>query len=280
MDCDKLAKDTVIKGVIQMDLKLEGKSVIVTAASKGLGKATATEFAREGAHVLISSRSEETLRKTVEEIKQETGNSHVGYIVCDMKDGEHIQQMAAHAVQVNGKVDVLINNAGGPPAGKFTDMSDEEWYNAFELNLLSFIRTTRAVIPSMKKQGGGHIVNLASSSIKQSLDGLILSNTMRPGIAGLAKSLARELGGDHILVNTVGPGTIETDRISALNQKRAADKGASVEEIKQEAVETIPMKRYGEPTEFAKAIVFLASGANTYITGQSLIIDGGLVKAL
>lgn len=263
-----------------MDLQLKGKSVLVTAASKGLGRAIATEFAREEARVLISSRSESALASTVREIKQETGNQNVSYIVCDMKNAEEIRQMAEHAVSVNGTVDVLVNNAGGPPAGKFTDMSDEDWYHAFELNLLSFIRTTREVIPHMKKQGLGHIVNIASSSIKQSLDNLILSNTMRPAIVGLAKSLAREFAEDNILINTVGPGTIETDRVSELNQKKSDEQDISVEEVKQEAVQQIPMKRYGEPDEFAKAIVFLASGANTYITGQSLIIDGGQVKAL
>ncbi|MBP1950539.1 SDR family oxidoreductase [Virgibacillus litoralis] len=263
-----------------MDLQLKGKSVLVTAASKGLGKAIATEFAQEGANVLISSRSESSLASTVREIKKKTGNENVSYIVCDMKNTEEIRQMAEHAVSVYGTVDVLVNNAGGPPAGKFADMSDEDWYHAFELNLLSFIRTTRVVIPYMKKQEIGHIVNIASSSIKQSLDNLILSNTMRPAIVGLAKSLARELAEDNILINTVGPGTIETDRVLELNQKKSDKQGVSVEEVKQEAVQQIPMKRYGEPDEFAKAIVFLASGANTYITGQSLIIDGGQVKAL
>lgn len=263
-----------------MDLQLKEKSVIVTAASKGIGKAAALEFAREGAYVFISSRDESVLRQTVEEIKRETGNEHVGYAVCDMKSDKDISNMIKQAVAKNGTVDVLVNNAGGPPAGKFTDMSDDDWYHAFELNLLSFIRTTRAVIPFMKKQGGGRIVNVASSSIKQSLDGLILSNTMRPGIVGLAKSLARELGEDNILINTIGPGTIETGRIEELNKKRAEARGKSFEEVKEEEVQSIPMKRYGQPAEFARAIVFLSSGANTYVTGQSLVVDGGLVQAL
>ncbi|MFC4557622.1 SDR family oxidoreductase [Virgibacillus kekensis] len=263
-----------------MDLKLKAKSVIVTAASKGLGKATALEFAKEGAHVLISSRDASALKKSADEIIKETGNEQVHYTVCDMKKPEDIKAMVEYAVSVNGPIDVLVNNAGGPPAGTFSDMTDEEWYHAFELNLLSFVRTTREVIPHMKKQGGGHIVNLASSSIKQSIDNLILSNTMRPGIVGLAKSLARELAPNNILVNTVGPGTIETDRIQELNEKRAEKSGKSADEVKQEAIKQIPMKRYGEPVEFARAIVFLASGANTYITGQSLIVEGGAVKAL
>lgn len=263
-----------------MDLQLKGKSVVVTAASKGLGRAIAAQFAREGAYVLISSRDEKALNATVREIKEETGNERVSYTVCDMKSAADIKAMVEYAAKITGSVDVLVNNAGGPPAGKFTDMSDEDWYHAFELNLLSFIRTAREVIPYMKKQGGGHIVNIASSSIKQSLNNLVLSNTIRPGIVGLAKSLAREHGEDNILVNTVGPGTIETDRIVELNRKRAKAQGKPVEQIAGEAVQQIPMKRLGEPAEFAKAIVFLGSGVNTYITGQSLIVDGGQVKAL
>lgn len=263
-----------------MDLHLKGKSVIVMAASKGLGKAVATEFAREGAHVLIGSRNEETLHLAVEAIKQETGNANVDFAVCDMKNADDINHAVEKAVAWNGTVDVLVNNAGGPPAGKFLDMDDADWYHSFELNLLSFVRTTRAVVPYMKKQQQGHIVNLASSSIKTTLENLVLSNTMRPGIVGLAKTLSQELGADNILINTIGPGTIATDRIAELNQVKASQQGKSASEIKQEAVEEIPLKRYGEPDEFAKAVVFLASGANTYITGQSLIIDGGLVKAL
>ncbi|WP_430790794.1 SDR family oxidoreductase [Virgibacillus flavescens] len=263
-----------------MDLLLNGKSVIVTASSKGLGKAIATEFAREGAHVLLASRSEETLQRTVDSIKEETGNKHIDYAVCDMKDPHTIKEMVEKAIKWNGTVDVLINNAGGPPAGKFFDMSDEDWYHTFELNLLSFIRTMREAVPVMKKQQQGHIVNIASSSIKQSLDNLILSNTMRPGIVGLAKSMSQELSADNIMINTVGPGTIETDRISELNQRKAEQTGESMESIKANAESQIPIGRYGKPEEFAKAIVFLASGANTYITGQSLIVDGGLVKAL
>lgn len=263
-----------------MDLHLEGKSVVVTAASKGLGKAIALEFAREKAHVLISSRDESALKDAMNEIKQETGNEQVDYAVCDMKKEADIRDVINKAVSWNGTVDVLINNAGGPPAGDFMSMSDEDWYHAFELNLLSFVRTIRAAVPHMKKQQSGHIVNLASSSIKQSIDHLVLSNTMRPGIVGLAKTLSQELSEDNILVNTVGPGTIKTDRIQELNKIKAEKEQVSAEEISRKAEESIPMHRFGKPGEFAKAVVFLASGANTYITGQSLIVDGGQVKAL
>ncbi|MGP4061049.1 SDR family oxidoreductase [Halobacillus litoralis] len=263
-----------------MDLQLKGKSVVVLASSKGLGKAISTEFAKEGAHVLISSRSSEELQTTAAEIKEVSGNQQIDYQVCDVTKKDDIEQLIQKAIDWNGTVDVLINNAGGPPAGTFDQFSDEDWQKAFELNLLSFTRTIREVLPSMKEQQQGKIVNIASSSIKQTLDNLILSNTFRAGIVGLAKSLSQELAGDNILINTVGPGRIATGRVAALDQKRADKLGTSVEELKKKTEQSIPMGRYGEPEEFAKSVVFLASGANTYLTGQSLVVDGGLVKAL
>ncbi|WP_226037105.1 SDR family oxidoreductase [Aquibacillus saliphilus] len=263
-----------------MELHLDGKSVIVTAASKGLGKATAIEYAKEGAHVLISSRDEQELIKTVEEIKSKTGNTKIDFAVCDVTSSEQIKEMVKKCVDINGTVDVLVNNAGGPPAGTFDQFSDQDWQRAFELNLLSFIRIIREVLPYMKKQKRGHIVNIASSSIKQSLDNLLLSNTFRPGIVGLAKSLSQELSVDNILINTVGPGTIETDRIIDLNRIQSEKSNQTFEQLHSKIEQSIPMGRLGQPEEFAKAIVFFGSGANTYITGQSLIVDGGLVKAL
>lgn len=263
-----------------MDFNLRGKSVVVTAASKGLGRAIAEEFAREGAYVLISSRDEQVLAQTAEELKKKTANEQISFISCDMKNEDDIQQMIHEAVKLHGTVDVLINNAGGPPAGPFMEMSDEDWYHAFELNLLSYVRTIRQTVPIMQKQNYGRIVNIASSSIKQSIDNLVLSNTIRPGIVGLSKTLAQELSEDNILINTVGPGTIHTERIDYLNQKLAEKHQVPLEQIQENDEKTIPIKRYGKPEEFAKPVVFLASEANTYITGQTLLVDGGAVKAL
>lgn len=263
-----------------MELGLQGKSIIVTAASKGLGKAAAKQFAAEGAHVLISSRTEEALHKTRDEIREETGNNHVEYAVCDITDSQSIKALVSKAVELNDTVDVLINNAGGPPAGTFDKVNDEDWQNAFELNLLSFVRTIREVLPHMRKQGSGHIINFASSSIKQPIDNLILSNTFRAGITGLAKSLSQELAPDNILINTIGPGRIATDRVAHLDNVKAEKLNISHKEAKSRSEKSIPMGRYGEPEEFANMVVFLCSGANTYITGQSLLVDGGMVKAL
>lgn len=263
-----------------MDLKLQGKSVIVAAGSKGLGKATALEYANEGAKVVISSRNEEELAKAVEEIKEKTGNEAVRYQVCDITNYDQIKLLVHNTVTWHGTVDVLINNAGGPPAGGFDKFTDEDWQKAYELNLLSFIRLIREVLPHMRKNGEGKIVNLASSSIKQTLDNLILSNTFRAGIVGLAKSLSQELAKDNIMINTIGPGRIATDRVASLDEVRGSKLGLSAEEVREQTEKNIPIGRYGEPEEFAKMVVFLGSGANTYITGQSLVVDGGLVKAL
>lgn len=263
-----------------MDLNLNNKSVVVTAASKGLGKATALEFAKEGANVFISSRNEKLLQETQEEIQEQTGNQNIDYVVCDITRPDSIKGLMSQAAEKNGTIDVLVNNAGGPPAGTFDKFDDEAWQKAFELNLLSFVRTIREVLPYMRKQQRGHIINFASSSIKQTLDNLLLSNTFRAGIVGLAKSLSQELAGDNILINTVGPGRIATDRVAQLDEMRAQKLNVSYQELREKTEKSIPIGRYGQPEEFAKMAVFLCSGSNTYVTGQSFVIDGGMVKAL
>jgi len=263
-----------------MDLGLKGKSVIVMAASKGLGKATAEQFAKEGANVVVSSRNEEDLKVVVAEITESTSNDNVKYKTCDVTNPNDIKELVQFAADKYGTVDVLVNNAGGPPAGGFENFDDAAWQNAFELNLLSFVRAIREVLPYMQKQKSGHIINFTSSSIKQTLDNLILSNTFRAGVVGLAKSLSQELAKDNILINTIGPGRIDTERVRHLDSIRADKLGVSYEEIKSSTEASIPMGRYGLPEEFAKQAVFLCSSANTYVTGQTLLVDGGLVKAL
>ncbi|MBM7839268.1 3-oxoacyl-[acyl-carrier protein] reductase [Alkalihalobacillus xiaoxiensis] len=263
-----------------MDLHLAGKSVIVMAASKGLGRATAELFAEEGAKVVITSRNVEELEKTTAEIKQKNVQAQIDYHVCDVTQVDDVKKVVAYTKEKHGSVDVLINNSGGPPAGGFDQFSDDDWQAAFELNLLSYVRAIREVIPHMREQGGGHILNFASSSIKQSLDNLLLSNTFRAGVVGLAKSLSQELAKDHILINTLGPGRIATDRLAQLDQKKAERLGQTFEDVQAGEQSAIPIGRYGEPEEFARQAVFLCSGANTYVTGQAFLVDGGLVKAL
>ena len=262
-----------------MDLGLQGKVALVMAASKGLGRAVATELAREGASVVISSRDEETLSETAAEIREETG-AEVEPYAADITRAEDVQALFSHAAERFGGLDVLVNNAGGPPAGTFEDFGDEDWQAAFELVLLSLIRAVRASLPLMRERGGGRIVNIASSSIKQPIENLIFSNTFRAGILGLAKSLSAELAPDGILINTLGPGRISTARSQSMDASQAEARGVPIEEVRGQFESRIPLGRYGEPEELARVATFLASPANSYVTGQAILVDGGMVRAL
>ncbi|MGY4688955.1 SDR family oxidoreductase [Salibacterium sp. K-3] len=260
-----------------MDLGLEGRGVVVLASSRGLGKESARQFALEGAQVMVTGRNKDELQQTVENIRNETGAS-VHAQVCDITKPEEIHTLMEEALHQMGRLDVLVNNAGGPKAGLFEDMGDEDWQHAFELTLFSFIRAIRAALPELKKNEG-RIVNIASSSVKEPVDQLILSNTFRMGIAGLSKSLAREFAGDGVLINTIGPGRIATDRTKALDEAKAERLGTTFEDVRSRSAEDIPAGRYGTPEEFARQVVFFGSGANTYVTGQTLLVEGGMVKA-
>lgn len=262
-----------------MDLGLMNKSVFVAAASKGLGLATALEFAREGARVTIASRSLEQLEAAQQAIMEATGQ-RVGIVQMDVTNPEDTKRAIHAAVEHNGGLNVLVTNAGGPPGGGFADMEDEDWNGGFELALMSTIRLIREALPYLRSAGEGRIVNVSSVSIKQPIQGLILSNVFRAGVHALTKSLATELAPDGILINTIAPGRIGTDRILQLDRKRADLHEIPLEQVQQEALKQIPLGRTGTPQEFGKAAVFLGSFANTYITGQSLLVDGGMVKSL
>ncbi|WP_433945663.1 SDR family oxidoreductase [Paenibacillus sp. SN-8-1] len=262
-----------------MDLGLSGKSVFVAAASKGLGRASALAFAQEGALVTIASRNQEQLEVAQQEIQAATGHK-VNTLRMDVTKEEEIRHAISTTAKSQGGLDILVTNAGGPPGGTFADMSDEDWQRGFELNLLSVIRMIREAVPYMKSAGGGRIVNLASTSIKQPIPGLILSNVFRAGVQSLAKTLAEELAKDRILINTIAPGRIATDRITELDSARAEKNGTSLEFIQAEAVQAIPLGRMGTPEEFARMVTFYGSYANTYVTGQSIMVDGGMLKGL
>lgn len=262
-----------------MDLGLTGKTAIVTAASKGLGRATAHALAAEGARVMVSSRSEEQLVRTAAEISEATG-SEVLHCAADVAKGDDVARLVADAQERLGGIDVLVNNAGGPRAGTFDTLDDAAWHEAFELLLLSSVRLIRGVLPSMRSRGGGRIVTVASSSIKQPIENLMLSNTYRVALVGLAKSLSTELAPDGILINTLGPGRIATDRVAGLDAGRAKSAGTTAEEVRAQTEKGIPLGRYGTPEEFGAVAAFLVSGANTYLTGQAFLVDGGMVKAL
>ncbi|MGN1402146.1 MAG: SDR family oxidoreductase [Bacillus sp. (in: firmicutes)] len=261
-----------------MELKLDGKTALVMASSQGLGKAVAEQFLKEGAMVMITSRSEDKLQALKEEfVKQYPGQ--LEYYRADMTKPEEIRKLAEKTRDIFGGIDVLINNSGGPTKGTFSNFSDSDWQDAFELNLLSYVRVIRETLPDLKKRRG-KIINIASSSIKQPIPGLLLSNVFRLGVVGLTKTLAGELAKDGILINTVAPGRISTDRLLDLNRSKAKKINQPIEQIEELSQSEIPLGRYGTPEEFAKMVVFLASGANTYVTGTSLIVDGGLVQAI
>lgn len=261
-----------------MDLGIKGKTALVIASSQGLGKAVATELAKEGANVMLTSRNEEALQEAKAEI-EEVAIGRVSFYVCDITKPDEIKQLVKETQKKFGTIQILLNNAGGPPSGNFDDFGDEDWQNAFELNLLSYIRVIREVLPDLRKEGG-RIANIASISVKKPISNLILSNTLRNGIVGLSKTLAEELAPDNILVNVIAPGTIETGRIQKLNEDRAEKQNKSLDQVKEETINNIPLGRMGTPEEFAKAVTFILSDANSYITGTTLLIDGGMAKVI
>lgn len=263
-----------------MDMGLAGKSVFVAASSKGLGKAIALEYAREGAKVTIASRDAAQLEAARNEIASATGHEpHT--VLLDVRKAEDVRSAIRSAAERHGGLDVLVTNAGGPPQGGFESFDDEGWQQGYELTLLSVIRLIREALPSLRQSAdGGRIVNVASMSIKEPIPSLILSNVFRAGVNSLTKSLSLELAPDRILINTVAPGRIGTDRITQLDFQRAESLNVSIEEVQQAANAAIPLGRVGTPEEFAKAAVFLGSYANTYVTGQALLVDGGTVRGL
>jgi 3-oxoacyl-[acyl-carrier protein] reductase len=260
-----------------MELKLNDKSVVVLASGSGIGKGVAFEFAKENANVMMVGRTKEKLQKTQDEIFQKTGNKP-SYFTADITHDDQIQAAIEKARELNGPIYALFNNTGGPTPGNFEDFNDDDWYKAFNLTLLSYIRAIRCVLPDMKKSGG-RIVNNTSSSIKQAIDNLLFSNVFRTGIVGLTKSLAKEFGQYNILVNVVGAGKISTERVNQIDTIKANKKNIPLKKYQDDNASAIPLKRYGEPQELGKLVTFLSSEANTYITGQNILVEGGMVSA-
>jgi 3-oxoacyl-[acyl-carrier protein] reductase len=258
-----------------MDLGLTGKVALVTAASKGMGKASAMGLAAEGAKVVMCARTESDLKTAAEEIRART-KAEVLAMPADVTKKADVDNLVDRAMKTFGRVDILVANAGGPPRGYFEDMTDEQWQGAFDVSLLSVVRLVRGVLPSMKAQRWGRILTIQSVSVKQPIPELLLSNAVRPGVAGMMKTLAGQLGKDGITVNTVCPGKIMTDRFLG-GQKIS---GLSREEYLARAVEDVPVRRVGTPEEFANVVVFLASERASYVTGVAVQVDGGLVRGL
>lgn len=262
-----------------MELGLKGRVAIVAAASKGMGKACALGLTAEGARVTMCARTEAELIAAANEVREQT-KSEVLAVPADVTKLADIQRVVSRTVETFGGVDILVTNAGGPPLGVFDEMTDAQWQAAFELNLLSTVRLIREVLPHMRKKRCGRIINIQSSSVKQPIDGLILSNAIRPGVVGLAKTLAGELAKDNILINTVCPGRILSDRLRSGIAYRAREAGKSFEEYLPTFVTDIPLGRIGSPEEFANMVVFLASERASYITGVTVQVDGGLIRGV
>ncbi len=262
-----------------MELGLKDRVAIVAAASKGLGKAVAFGLAREGARLALCARGEETLNATAEEIRRETG-AEVLAIVADVTKPEDVKRLVEETIRRFGRIDVLVNNAGGPPGTTFLQSSPEQFQQAIDLNLMSTIRLCKVVVPYMLREHWGRIVNIVSLSAKQPLPGLILSNTARPGVLGLTKTMSNELAKEGILINSVCPGYTLTDRVAEINAANALRKGITAEEEMKGVADRIPMGRLGRPEELANVVVFLASERASYVTGAALQVDGGQYAAL
>jgi 3-oxoacyl-[acyl-carrier protein] reductase len=262
-----------------MDLGLKGKIAMVGGASKGLGYAVARALAAEGAAVSIASRDGEAIRRAAETISRETG-SRVFAIAADLCGADAIAHWHAATEKEFGGTDLLFANTGGPPAGAALSFDDKAWQAAFDLLLMSVIRTVRLVVPSMRARGGGAILIGTSSSVKEPVPYLALSNVLRSGVTSLAKTLSVELAPDRIRVNTLIPGRIATDRLRQLDEINAKKAGIAVEDQEQRSATAIPLGRYGAPDEFGRVGAFLLSDAASYLTGAAIQVDGGLIKGL
>ena len=251
-----------------MDLGLKNKVAFVAASSDGLGKAVAQELAKEGATVIINGRNKEKLEQTKQEIEKES-NITVLAISGDLANADERASVLKIMFSHHKKVDILVTNTGGPPSGKFENLSMEDWDNTYKLLLASTVSLVKSVIPGMKQQQWGRIIAITSQAVKQPVDNLILSNSVRASVAGLMKTLASELGEHNITVNNVMPGYTKTNRLLSLIENNPSFASA---------IDEIPLKRFGNPEEFAAAVTFLASERASYITGTSLAVDGGWIK--
>lgn len=262
-----------------MDLGLDGKAAAVMAASQGLGRATAEALAAEGARVAICARTRSKLEQTAEEISAETG-SEVVPIVADVSTPDGPAGFIEDCLDALGRLDVLVTNKGGPAPGTFDQIDDEGWQAGFELVVLSYVRAVRAALPHLVAGGGGAVVAIESTSVKQPIDNLLLSTALRPSVVATSKALARQHGEDGVRFNVVLPGSMATDRIEDLVHDIADRHGITPDQARQRRFEGIPLGRFGEPAELGRAIAFLASPAASYITGGVYPVDGGTLDTI
>ncbi|HEU4934398.1 MAG TPA: SDR family oxidoreductase [Pyrinomonadaceae bacterium] len=262
-----------------MDLGLKNKVALVAAGSRGLGRAVAEELAAEGASLLLCARDAQTLAETAAAIAESSG-AHVLAVPADVTVIDDIKRLVEAGIERFGQIDILVTNAGGPPAGTFDKLTREQWDEAIKLTLLSAVELARQVLPGMKERRWGRIINITSIAVKQPVDGLLLSNSLRAGLTGFARTLANEVAPDGITVNNVLPGYTRTERLEHLVEFMAEKQGISVDDFRGTWEKEIPMGRLGEPRELAATIAFLASERASYITGTSIQVDGGWIRSL
>ncbi len=262
-----------------MNLGLDGKIAIVTAASEGLGKASATALAKEGATVVICSRRQKEIEKAAKEINETTGATIVP-MVADVTKLEDIEKMVFETKKQFSTIHILVNNAGGPPTGSILSLSDEDWSKGHELILMSMVRLTREILPMMICQRWGRIITITSIAAKQPINELLLSSAIRPGILGVTKVLANLHAKDNITVNSICPGNILTKRQEELSASRAKQKDITLEEYLKETASNIPAGRLGRPEEIGNTVAFLASEQASYINGVNLLVDGSAAKGI
>jgi len=260
-----------------MDLGLKDRVALVAASSTGLGKAVALGLAREGAKLALCARTEATLMATAEEIGRETGDE-VFARPLDLTIAEDVRAFVASAFARYGRLDICVANAGGPPSKSFAETSPDDWRRAVELNLMTTVTLAHETLPFMRQQRWGRFIAITSASVKQPLEGLVLSNAVRSGVAGLVKTLANEYGPYNILVNNVCPGFTATDRLTSLAEELAKKEGVDRAEIESRWARQAPLGRIGQPEELANLVVFLASERASYITGVSIAVDGGFIR--
>ena len=262
-----------------MDLGLKGKVALIAASSQGLGFAVARELAAEGASLVMCSRKQESIDRAASAIRDETG-ADVLPLAADVSISEDISRMIAAGVDRFGKIDILVTNSGGPPAGPFESTTRESWDDAVRILLHSVIEMSRLVLPGMKERGWGRILNITSIASKQPVDNLMLSNAVRAGLTGFSKTLANEVAPFGVTVNNILPGYTRTERLDELMDFLSAKEGISADDVRDRWKAEIPMRRLGDPKEFAAVAAFLCSERASYVTGSSIAVDGGWIRGL
>lgn len=263
-----------------MDLGLSNKVVLVAAASKGLGLGIALEAAREGAVLSIGSRKRKNIEAAAEKIRKEIPGATVLPQVLDVSDGNSIREWVKNSMSKFGSIDALVVNGGGPSPGTFDELADEHWLAGYENTLMSAVRMIREVLPEMRRKKGGSILTVTSSSVKEPIDNLLLSNVFRSGVTSLVKSLSLQIGREQIRINNLVPGFFDTDRLKEIDQRNSGEWRLSLENVRKINFDKIPLGRYGQTDEFGKAAVFLLSEAASYVSGETFVIDGGKMRTV